>query len=406
MPRAHNFRTHAGNGAETDASHAAATVGDDTSAPADTTASADTTEAPAASASTVPATPPVGSTAPVDTTSAPMGASDTITTAPVSTAAAVSATTTPQGHMKIGVNLAGGEFGQLGQAYGFGYIYPDHGEVDYYASKGMDVIRLPFMWERIQHAQNGALDPTELARIDDVVNYATSKGLLVDLDMHNYGYGFGGLVGSAQTPTSSFSDVWGKLAGHYAGNDKVMFGLMNEPNAQSAADWLPSVNEAIAKIRGAGATSQTILVPGTYWDGAWSWVSSDNDTVIGQGVKDPSKNYAFEVHQYLDPDGSGTSTFVSSSTIGADRLKEVTDWATATHNKLFLGEFGVGSDATSLTALDTMLNYMTQHQDVWQGATYWAGGPWWGNYMFSIEPQNGHDSAQMGVVAHYADILV
>ena len=30
--------------------------------------------------------------------------------------------------------------------------------------------------------------------------------------------------------------------------------------------------------------------------------------------------------------------------------------------------------------------------------TYWAGGPWWGDYMFSIEPQNGVDKPQMAIL--------
>ena len=25
--------------------------------------------------------------------------------------------------------------------------------------------------------------------------------------------------------------------------------------------------------------------------------------------------------------------------------------------------------------------------------TYWTGGPWWGNYILSIEPINGFDHA-------------
>jgi endoglucanase len=44
---------------------------------------------------------------------------------------------------------------------------------------------------------------------------------------------------------------------------------------------------------------------------------------------------------------------------------------------------------------------MHQHQDVWLGATYWAGGPWWGNYMFSIEVANGVDKPQMDVLEKY-----
>ena len=253
----------------------------------------------------------------------------------------------------------------------------------------MSVLRLPFLWERIQPTQLGSLDAAELGRIDDVVNYATGKGLKIEIEPHNYGYGFGMLIGSTQTPNSSFADLWVKLAGHFTSNSDVIFGLMNEPHVQTATDWLGSANAAIAAIRSAGAM-QEILVPGTDWDGGWSWTSSDsnNATVIGPGVQDPGHNFAFEVHQYLDSDSSGTHPGVVSPTIGVERLTAITQWAEANSHRLFLGEIGVDTQATSLAALDNTLNFIKQHTDVWQGVTYWAGGPWWGTYMFSIEPQN------------------
>jgi Ca2+-binding RTX toxin-like protein len=71
----------------------------------------------------------------------------------------------------------------------------------------------------------------------------------------------------------------------------------------------------------------------------------------------------------------------------------VTRWAEQTGQRLFLGEVGVGTDATGLSALNNMLQYMNQHTDVWQGVTYWAGGPWWGAYMYRIEPQGLGTSA-------------
>src|SRR6185312_1154459 len=114
-------------------------------------------------------------------------------------------------------------------------------------------------------------------------------------------------------------------------------------------------------------------------------------------------NFAFEVHQYLDADGSGTHAGVVSAEIGVERLTAITQWAEATSNHLFLGEVGVATDQTSLTALDRMLSYMHQHADVWQGVTYWAGGPWWGDYMFSIEPQNGIDKPQMAILMARGD---
>ena len=213
------------------------------------------------------------------------------------------------------------------------------------------------------------------------------------------------MIGSTQTPNAAFADLWGKLAFHYQSNPDVMFGLMNEPHDQSASAWLGSANAAIAAIRGAGAVSQEILVPGSYWDGAWTWTSTDNDTVIGAGVQDPAHNFAFEVHQYLDADGSGTHAGAVSATIGVERLTAITQWAEATGNHLFLGEVGVTTDQTSLTAFDGMLTYMQQHTGAWQGVTYWAGGPWWGNYMFSIEPQNGTDKPQMAILEGHLALL-
>lgn len=309
--------------------------------------------------------------------------------------------TTDASGLLMGINLSGGEFGSIGSAYGVGYTYPTRSEVDYYAKKGLDVIRLPFLWERVQKSQYAALDQTELSRIDEIVNYAASKGLKVVIDAHGYGKGFGSLIGSGSTSDGAFADFWGKMAGHYASNPNVVFGLMNEPNQQNATTWLKSANAAIGAIRQAGATNQ-VLVPGTYWDGAWTWTTSDNAAVIGTGIKDPANNFAFEVHQYLDQDGSGTNAAVVSDSVGAERLKAITQWAEATGNKLFLGEFGVASDSTSLTALDKMLAYMKQHESVWQGATYWAGGPWWGNYMYSAEPNGGTDKPQMSILQKYA----
>ena len=314
----------------------------------------------------------------------------------------------------LGVNLAGAEFagtdpnngsvpGTVPGVYNKNYTYPTDAEIDYYASKGLGVIRLP-LWERLQHSELATLDPAELSRLEHVVNYATSKGLKVEIEPHDYGFGFGNQIGSSQTPNSAFANLWSQLAQHFASNNNVIFGLMNEPHVQTPADWLASVNAAIAAIRGTGA-SQEILVPGTDWDGAWHWITDGNSAVIGTGVQDPKNNFAFEVHQYLDQNGSGTTPGVygNDPNLGVERLTAITEWAKEDpkNRRLFLGEVGVSTDQISLDALGNMLTYMQQNTDVWQGMTYWAGGPWWGNYMFSIEPQNGVDKPQMAVLVKH-----
>jgi aryl-phospho-beta-D-glucosidase BglC (GH1 family) len=187
------------------------------------------------------------------------------------------------------------------------------------------------------------------------------------------------------------------MAAHYKTAPNVIFGLMNEPNAQTPAAWAVAAQGAVNTIRATGA-AQEILVSGSDWDGASSWVSSGNAATVGE-ITDPLNNLVFEAHQYFNPGSTGTSTAVVSPNIGPQSLAAITQWAGANGKKLFLGEFGAGSDPASLTALGNTLNYLNANATVWQGGTYWAGGPWMGDYMFSADPQNGVEAPQTAVLA-------
>ena len=298
-----------------------------------------------------------------------------------------------------GVNLAGADFGEgnLPGIYNTHYTYPTAAEVDYYTSKGMNTFRLPFRWERLQQSQNAAFNAAELGRMDTIVNYATSQGAHVVLDPHNYARYFGDVIGSGTVSNAAFADFWTRLANEYKDNDRVIFGLMNEPNTMPTEQWLSAANAAIAAIRNTGATN-LILVPGNAWTGAHSWTQNWYGTPnasIMLGVVDPGDNFAFDVHQYLDSDSSGTTSNIVSPTIGQQRLVEFTNWLHANDRRGFLGEFGaanstIGTGFTQIgdEAIDNMLNYIEANDDVWLGWTWWAGGPWWGEYQFTLEPTN------------------
>lgn len=301
-----------------------------------------------------------------------------------------------------GVSLASAEFGEgnLPGTYGTHYIYPAQSSVDYFHSKGMNTVRLPFRWERLQRSQNAALDTDELARLDGFVAQATAKGVYVVLDPHNYARYHGSLIGSGALPDSALADLWTRLAKQYKGNSKVIFALMNEPHGMPTEQWLSAANAAIAAIRAAGA-SNLILVPGNAWTGAHSWASNwygtPNATVM-LGVVDSGNNHAFEVHQYFDGDSSGTSASCVSGTIGAERLQGFTAWLKANGKKGFLGEFAGGDNSNCNQAVVGALQHLHSNSDVWLGWTWWAAGPWWGSYMYSIEPAGGVDKPQMSVL--------
>ena len=59
-----------------------------------------------------------------------------------------------------GVNIAGGEFtpDRLPGVYDRDYTYPDDQSIAYFAAKGMNTIRVPVLWERIQPRLGKALD--------------------------------------------------------------------------------------------------------------------------------------------------------------------------------------------------------------------------------------------------------
>jgi endoglucanase len=87
-----------------------------------------------------------------------------------------------------GVCLSGMEWGSgtyPGTA-GSTYYVPTASELNYYAGKGLKLVRLPFAWERVQPTLGGALDPTYLGYINGVVAAAAAANVSIILDVHNY----------------------------------------------------------------------------------------------------------------------------------------------------------------------------------------------------------------------------
>jgi hypothetical protein len=161
----------------------------------------------------------------------------------------------------------------------------------------------------------------------------------------------------------------------------------NEYNSMDQTLVLNLNQAAINGIRGAGATSQYIFAEGNQWTGAWDWVSVNGGNMAQ--LTDPQNKLVYEMHQYLDSDYSGTSSTCQSTTIGADSLVGATGWLRSNGKLGFLGEYAGGVNSQCETAVTNMLNYMEQNSDIWLGATWWAAGPWWGTYLYSLEPNSG-----------------
>ncbi|HVM38953.1 MAG TPA: glycoside hydrolase family 5 protein [Sphingomicrobium sp.] len=301
-----------------------------------------------------------------------------------------SAATPPTRLPMMGVNLASGEFApeRLPGVYDKDYTYPGARTAEPFLRMGMNTVRLPVRWERLQHQPLAPLDQAEMRRLDRSIQQLGGFQTII-LDLHNYGRYHGALLEGAGG-AAMLADFWTRIAQHYGRSPKIAFGIMNEPHDLPAPAWRAIVDQTVAAIRRTGARN-LLLIPGTRWTGAHSWMSggSESNAAAFQDFRDPGRNFLFEVHQYLDWNSAGTSKSCAGAKVGSRRLEAFTRWSRQRGARALLGEFGSSADPTCLAALDDMLRYMSRNADVWAGWTYWAGGDWWGDYSYSIQPGAG-----------------
>ncbi|KAF8674667.1 Cellulase (glycosyl hydrolase family 5) [Rhizoctonia solani] len=323
-----------------------------------------------------------GTASPSSTTSAP-------TSTPTSGTGVCSGATRTK-FKYFGVNQSCAEFGE-GKWPGVlntDYIWPATSSIDYFLGKGMNTFRVAFTMERISPLASGltgAFDATYLGDLKKTVSYITGKGGYAVIDPHNFMRYNHNII----TSTSDFQTWWKNLAAEFKDDKNVIFDLQNEPWGIDASAVAQLMQAGINGVRSAGATSQLILVEGTSWTGAWTWTSGSGNGDAFKNLTDPNNNFAIEMHQYLDTDGSGATGngVCVSSTIMTERIASATQWLKDNNLKGFLGELGGGSNDVCINAIKGGLCAM-QESGVWIGALWWAAGPWWGDYFQSIEPPN------------------
>jgi len=319
----------------------------------------------------------------------------------------------PAGILK-GVAEAGADLGDtmLPGDPGKTYSFPKDSSIDHFGKLGFGVVRIPFLWERLQRQLRGDFDQEYLKSLKHTVkqvNKAGMKAVLVPQNWARYcktsGCGSSnrnaGVIGAPNSGVTAedFCDFWNQLAQQFKDNRNVIFTIMEEPNTQSTKLWAEVAQRAIVTIRKTGA-KQLVLVPGNGWTDAVSWCETFPDTdhkKISNAdafttFSDPADNFAFDMHQYLGKNGNPDLKECASETVGKDALREATEWLKRNKFRAFLGEFGGPATHLCKKAVDNMLNYLEKYPETWMGWTMWAAGsspqPWWSKYTLNIEPDS------------------
>jgi hypothetical protein len=127
--------------------------------------------------------------------------------------------------------------------FGRNYTKPEAVALKALADRGVQVVRLSFLWERIQPSLGGELDQAYLGHLLQVLRDADAVGLKIIVDMHNYGrYAtvrtspvIRSRFGDPEGPTQAqYADAWTKISQAIKADAKAYraiyaYDLMNEP---------------------------------------------------------------------------------------------------------------------------------------------------------------------------------
>ncbi len=219
-----------------------------------------------------------------------------------------------------GVNLAGLEFGTEGEGFsaqepgtlGENYFTEPAASFEYLAERGIDLVRLPFRWERLQPTPGGEFDAEYARTIDGMLDAAEQNGIDVVLDLHNYGAyeTVEGtlLLGSAELPATALPEFWLRVGERWAEHPAVVaYGLMNEPHSlpggsvrEAATQWEVTTQLTVDALRSAGDDT-LLMVPGYDYSSLARWRENHPTAWI----TDPADNFRYEAHHYWDANAEG-----------------------------------------------------------------------------------------------------
>lgn len=330
----------------------------------------------------------------------------------------------------FGINMAGAEFGQQSIRCGIEpggsvvvvdagiddtelrppyqeshYLYPALvDDYRYWRERGMNVVRIPVRWERLQRRWFTPLHEPDLANLRRAMDAAHAGGMRVILDLHNFGR-YCEIPLTAQDGPA-LADVWARLAEALHTHPAMYaYELMNEPHDLPGHDvtWNLLAQAATNAVRQHDQIAW-IYVPGYGWSSAPTW--PQNNAALA--VTDPRGRMLYVAHLYFDADHSGRYRYSYDQegaypAIGVDRLQPFQAWLAARGARGIVTEYGVPRDDPRwLVVLRNALAVIDADPRL-QGGTYWAAGPWWPvTDQLAVTPlPNGDPKPQEAVIREF-----
>ncbi|MBN1457049.1 MAG: glycoside hydrolase family 5 protein [Sedimentisphaerales bacterium] len=211
-----------------------------------------------------------------------------------------------------------------------------------YAAAGFKHVRIPVRWDNhMGTADPYTINPTFMARVEQVVDWGLNHGLAVILNSHHDNW-------IKQSPDATdharFDALWQQVSWHFRNkSEKLVFEIFNEPdyNSTLSVDDINTIQHRVLDIIRVNDPTRYVMLSNHY---------------SVYAIDMPDDPYIIANFHYYTPwgfCGEGTGTWGS-----ADDIQQVIDifdniqlWAVENNAPVYMGEFGVITDADRTSRL-------------------------------------------------------
>ncbi|MEO1661344.1 MAG: glycoside hydrolase family 5 protein [Pseudomonadota bacterium] len=144
----------------------------------------------------------------------------------------------------------------------WGYVI-ERSHLDVIKQAGFDTVRLPVRWSGHADLEPPyTIDPTFLARVDEVVGWAEAAGLKVIVNVHHYG----ALNEDPDTHEPRLEALWDQLSSHFAGvSHAVIFETLNEPHAKMTTARTDALNQRVLSRLRQDHPDRWVILGTAFW---------------------------------------------------------------------------------------------------------------------------------------------
>jgi hypothetical protein len=207
---------------------------------------------------------------------------------------------------------------------------------DDYKNAGFTCVRIPITWDTHTAATSPyAINATWLNRIEQVVDWGLSRGLVIIINAHHEAWLKTDTAYASLSTKARFDSIWSQIAVRFHNkSDSLLFEVINEPYPLSSA-YVNDLNARVISIMRKTNPTRIILFSGNNW--------SNSADLLAAAI--PQDNFLIGYYHSYDPYpfgliGTGSYGSMGDISTTAQKFYQVSSWSSQHSIPVVISEFG------------------------------------------------------------------